>query len=337
MKTPTNPQNLVLDAILGLALGDALGAPNEFHTREEVAKRPLTSMPHEALYTDDTSMNLCLLDALMDRKTIDYKAIMDNFILWVGSGAFTPQGKAFGMGNTTMNALERYMADKNPFTSGSTDEFENGNGALMRILPLSFYLYAHYQGDFLSSPEGFKVACQTIALTHAHPRNITAVTIYLAIAEDLILARLSKGGPLTFLQFRKAILKGSKRSIAFLEKNPLYRSQVPYFSKFLENPKTKKIHLETFREQEIRSSGYVVDTLEAAVWSCLTLPDYKTCVLKAANLGDDADTVAAVAGGLAGLAYGEKAFPSEWLKNMVDLATIKELSLAYQSQLTFLK
>lgn len=337
MKSSVNPQNLVLDAILGLAIGDALGAENEFHSRDEIKKHPILSMPLESLYTDDTSMNLCLLDALIDRKTIDFKAIMDNFILWVGSGAFTPQGKAFGMGLIVMDALERYMLSKNPLTSGSTGEFDNGNGALMRILPISFYLFEHYQGDFLSSLEGFKVACQTAAITHAHPRNITAVIIYLAIAEDLIHARLSKGAPLTFLQFRKAILKGSKRSIAFLEKNPLYRSQVPYFSKFFENPKTKKMHLETFREPEIKSSGYVVDTLEAAVWGCLTSPDYKTCVLKTANLGDDADTVAAVAGGLAGLAYGEKAFPSEWLKNMVDLTTIKELSLAYQSQLKFLK
>jgi len=336
MKSAVNPQNLVLDAILGLALGDALGADNEFHSRDEIKKHPILSMPSESLYTDDTSMNLCLLDALIDRKTIDYRAIMDNFILWVGSGAFTPQGKAFGMGITTMNALRRYAASKNPLTSGSTDEFENGNGALMRILPLSFYLYEHFDGDFLTSPEGFNVATQVIALTHAHPRNITAVTLYLAIAEDLIRARLSKGAPLTFLQFRKAILKGSKRAIAFLEKNSLYRSQVPYFSKFLFNLKTKKMHLESFQEAEIRSSGYVVDTLEAAVWSCLTSPDFKTSVVKAANLGDDADTVAAVAGGLAGLAYSEKAFPQEWLKNMVDLATIKELSLAYQSQLKFL-
>lgn len=337
MKTPLMTQNLVLDAILGLAVGDALGADNEFQFREEVQEHPTHTMPKEALYTDDTSMNLCLLDALVDRKTIDYRAIMDNFILWVGKGAFTPQGKAFGMGITTMNALKRYAASKNPLTSGSTDEFENGNGALMRILPLSFYLYEHYDGDFLSSPEGFQVAKTTIALTHAHPRNIAGVTIYLAISEDIIHARLAKGAPLTFLQFRKTILKGAKRSIEFLTKDPLYRSQVPYYSKLLQNPSTKKMHLETFQEKEIRSSGYVVDTLEAAVWSCLTSSDYRTVVLKTANLGDDADTVAAVAGGLAGLAYGNKQIPTEWLKNMVDVDTIEALSLAYQSQLKFLK
>lgn len=198
MKYPVGQQNLVLDAILGVAVGDALGARNEFLSREEVARHPILSMPLESLYTDDTSMNLGLLDALIDHKTIDYRAIMDNFILWVGNGAFTPRGTAFGMGITTMNALQRYSISKNPMTSGSTDEFENGNGALMRILPLSFYLYDHFKGDFLGDPEGFLVAKNVIALTHAHPRNIVAVTIYLAIAEDLIHARLGKGSPLTF-------------------------------------------------------------------------------------------------------------------------------------------
>ncbi len=333
MKQNNPKQTLVLDALIGLAVGDALGAPNEFLLRSEVSRNPVKDMEKQALFTDDTSMNLCLLDSLIRNKKVIYGDIMDNFVLWVGAGAFTPRGQAFGMGNTTMRVLNRYIKSRDPLHSGSTDEFENGNGALMRIIPLSFYLFDRWPGDFLSSKEAYQIARNVIAMTHAHARNIAGCLLYLAVVEEILIARHQKGMPLTYLQMRKAIHLGLKKAFSFLEKEPDLHSQIPYYSKLLFNPRTKSIHLETFVEAEISSSGYVVDTLEAALWCCLTTRKYSDSVLKAANLGDDADTVACVTGSMTGLAYGKNQIPKRWMKRKVALDQVEKLAEAYQAQL----
>ncbi len=308
----------IKSVMIGHAVGDALGVPVEFASREEIAENPVTDMegfgtyPYPAgTWSDDTSMSLAALDSLADGN-IKWDEIMANFGKWLEHGEYTPSGEAFDVGRTCLNAIMSYFIKGAKATeSGGDEEYSNGNGSLMRIHP--FALYEYFNGTF-----DMEVIHTASSLTHAHERSKMACGIYSFVLWELL-------------------KKPDKQSISIgvNKARRFYRN----FSEFdvFESMLFKRIcgigrnFSEDFEEyrrperDEIKSSGYVVDSLEAAIWCLKTTSSYKECVLRAVNLGDDTDTVAAIAGGLAGALYGYNSIPKEWRDTLIKREYIEEM------------
>lgn len=288
--------------LLGLAVGDALGVPVEFMRRGTFHVTAMegygTHNQPPGTWSDDTSMTLAMLAALSSGKP-DMAAIARNFIAWRDKAAFTPHGKVFDVGNATNRAIERLKDGVEPTEAGGTGERDNGNGSLMRIAPLVFYIRDK------SPEERYKISRDVSAITHAHPIAVTACFIYLEML-DLLLQMDSKLDAYSRLEERF-------RHYAFLDKNALRK-----FARILNS------NVAALPESEIRSSGYVVDTLEASFWAFLNNTNYRDAVLTAVNLGDDTDTTGAVTGAMAGLYYRERDIPEEWLKTLVKREEIAE-------------
>lgn len=285
--------------MLGHAVADALGVPVEFCSRAELAKKPVTGMLGYGSYpvpagswSDDTSMSLCALDSLA-KGEINYDEIMQNFGKWYYDDEFTPAGELFDVGNTCSFAIHNYHNANCAYTNcGLDDEQSNGNGSLMRIHP--FVLYAHYR--MMPLKEWEPMIFEASALTHAHERSKVGCGIYAHILLHLLAEPNID-----------AVNMALRRAALHYQDYKAFDSYARLFDADFAN----------LDVNEIRSSGYVVDTLEAAVWCLLTTDNYKDCVLKAVNLGSDTDTVAATAGGLAGALYGYEAIPQDWRNTLI--------------------
>ena len=294
--------NMWKSGIMGVVIGDALGCPVQFKSREEVARNPVTGMRGFGTFnlpagswTDDSSLTLALLDSIRRTGTIDCKDIMDNFVKWLDDGAFTPYGYAYDIGRGTMSAIHRYKSSHNPLKSGNIDERSNGNGSLMRIMPAVLYCIQHH----LTDREAIDIIHRVGSLTHAHIRSNIACGLYYFMASAI----LNEEGALT-----NRLRIGLEKGFAFYEAHLADHENLKYYDRlrdltgFCDLP-----------EDSIRSTGYVVDTLEAAVWSLVNTGSFADALLKAVNLGYDTDTVGAVCGGLAGLYYKFDAIPKDWL------------------------
>ncbi len=294
--------------LIGHAVGDALGVPVEFCERDELKEKPITDMVGYGSYpvppgawSDDTSMTIAALDSLSSG-IIDYEEIMDNFVKWCSCDEYTPTGEMFDIGRTCLTAIRNHLkTDGLPaIQSGLADEYSNGNGSLMRIHP--FALMAYYHKDARLKWE--EIIENASALTHAHNRSKLACKIYTLVLFALLDTPNKEA-------VHNALNQAKKAYETHLEVQHYTRLFSPDFS--------------STHEDAIKSSGYVVDTLEAAIWCLLTTDNYEDCVLKAVNLGEDTDTVAAVAGGLAGALYGYRAIPQEWRNTLIKREYIEEL------------
>lgn len=292
----------IKSVILGHAVGDALGVPVEFRSREFLKQDPVTGMTGFGTYpvpagswSDDTSMTLCALDSLAKGR-FDPEDIMRKFGDWYYRNEYTPTGKTFDVGSTCRNAISNYFEKQIDIRHcGLSEERANGNGSLMRILPFALYVYSH--------PDRLKELTDVgSSLTHSHLRTRIACYLY-----SLILIGLLETKSLG------AVQKGTAKAARIFGNTEDWR----FYEKLASIGKRPV--------WEIRSSGYVVDTLEAAVWCLLTTGSYQECVLKAVNLGEDTDTVASVAGGLAGALYGYGAIPEEWLSALKKRENIEDL------------
>lgn len=282
-------KDIVKGGVLGFCIGDALGVPVEFKSREYLKKEPVTDMEDfgthmqsKGSWSDDSSMALCTLESLTECKGVDCINIADKFCKWCFEDYMTPKDEAFDCGNTVYQALTQYVSNKK--ISPQTDEYSNGNGSLMRILPLAFYLSV--------KPENKdEIIKEVSSITHGHQLSILGCQIYVTVAINLI--------------------NGAGKIKAIEEAMREYKGREEYgrYSRIADTDKFMRLG-----EDEIRSSGYVVDTLEASLWCFLNTETYKECVLKAVNLGDDTDTTATVAGGLAGIFYGLQSIPEEWIE-----------------------
>jgi len=310
---------------MGLCIGDALGVPVEFKRREYLTSNPVTDMfgfgSHNqpiGTWSDDTSMTLCLLHSLS--KGLNYTDIASKFQSWLHNGDYTPHGEVFDIGMTTISAIERFSNGIEPIKCGGSKEHDNGNGSLMRILPLAFYIYTTYGGDFYNtSPEVtnevFEVIHNVSSITHEHKRSHIACGIYITIAIEMLYCNDSS----TAVGASNCIYAGLQKAKMYYESKTDYKTELMHYERlYLDN--FKNLHVDS-----IKSSGYVVDTLEAALWCVLNTNNYRDCVLKAVNLGSDTDTVAAIAGGLAGIYYGLNSIPQEWVSQIVRLGYIKDL------------
>jgi ADP-ribosylglycohydrolase len=282
----------VIGGILGFVVGDAIGVPVEFQSRDELKANPVVSMRSggshgqpKGTWSDDSSMTLCTMESLTHG--LNLNDICTRFRGWVEDGYMTAHGEMFDIGRTTLTAIRKFARGTLPLECGESGEYDNGNGSLMRILPLAFYTLG------MKPKERFETVHNISMLTHAHERSLMACDIYVQLACEL--------------------LKGYSKEKAYRrmidEIKPFYQEETQRtpFQRILGGT------IVELSEPQISSSGYVVDTLEAAIWCFLTTDTYADCVLKAVNLGDDTDTVGAVAGGLAGILYGSGSIPKEWL------------------------
>ena len=310
----------VKSGIFGVVVGDALGVPVEFTSRAERKADPVMNMREygshrqpKGTWSDDSSMMLATLDSIIKCGGMDYGDIMEKFGMWMLHGDYTPHGDVFDIGITCSRAISAYRPDMgiDPLDCGGRGERDNGNGSLMRIMPVS--LHVGLDKDYWNDAFIEDVAEEThnaSRLTHGHPRSQIGCMIYTSICHELIY----RGEESLYM----ALWKGIQGTFDFYERRAV---SLPWyddgFKRELQADAYGRLRdLESFPrlpDSEIKSSGYVVDTLEAAIWCLLTTDSYAGCVLKAVNLGDDTDTVGAVAGGLAGLAYGYDSIPGEWM------------------------
>jgi ADP-ribosylglycohydrolase len=308
-------------ALLGLAVGDALGVPVEFIGREARRRDPVVDMRaysthHQpaGTWSDDSSLTFCLAETLARPGGRTGMPDLADFgrraINWLDMSYWTAHGEVFDVGNATRYAIQNLRAGVAPTKAGPRSETDNGNGALMRILPLVFH--ETWRVESLNLNAAWALTEAVASVTHGHPRSSLGCFLYLLVARGL-LAGLSP-----------ATAYAQMQELA----NPwLQNGSIPavvedkYYQWWVLSGK-----LPAQPEGHIKSSGYVVHTLEAALWCLLTHDTYAATVLAAVNLGDDTDTTGAVAGGLAGLAYGEAAIPAEWLAVLARRADIENLA-----------
>jgi len=302
-------ERLVKSALFGVAVGDALGVPTEFCSREYLRKKPITDMigygtynQHAGTWSDDSSLTFCLAEALTQE--FDLNVIGQNFVEWYYDNFWTAREEVFDIGNSTRIAINRLAHGESPSLTGDFDESSNGNGSLMRILPLLFYL--------LDKPidERFELTEQVSSITHGHIRSVIACFYYLEFAKHIT------EGMDKFESYRSLQSEISD----YLTKRSLNPLEIKLFDNLLRN------EIYTFPENKIYSSGYVLHTLEASIWCFLTTDSYEKAVLRAVNLGEDTDTTASVTGGLAGLLYGVESIPQKWLLQIARHNDINDLA-----------
>ena len=307
-------------AILGLAVGDALGVPVEFQPRAARRQDPVTGMraygTHRqpaGTWSDDSSLTFCLAETLARpggrSGAPDLADFAQRSINWLNLAYWTATAETFDVGNATRTAINRLERGATPTAAGPRSEFDNGNGALMRILPLAFHDV--WQVENLDLDAAWALTENVASVTHGHPRSTLGCFLYLLMVRGLLFG----------LAPREAYAE--MRELA----NPwLANGSVPAAVEDKHYEPTLSGKLLNLKEDQISSSGYVVHTLEAALWCLLKHDTYAATVLAAVNLGDDTDTTGAVAGGLAGLAYGEAGIPAEWLVVLARRADIEELA-----------
>lgn len=307
-------QQKIYNTIYGAIVGDALGVPVEFKEREWLSENPVSTMKGYGTYSlpkgswsDDSSMMLCLADSIGQQKKMDYEDIMKRFWAWFKHSKYTPDHRTFDYGRTCAKAIFRFHDGNEPLLCGGREERDNGNGSLMRIAPLPLYLFSKYGPDAMEKEECFELIHNVSSLTHAHPISLIGCDIYCSIMIEIL-----KGTEKSALQ-GYALPKIGK----YLNSHPEFNDAMMKYDRIFH------MNFKDTSENLIRSFGYVVDTLEAALWCFLNTENYKDCVLKAVNLGFDTDTVACVAGSMAGLYYGD--IPEEWIKDIRNKKLIDEI------------
>ena len=314
----TDNTNIWLNGIMGVVVGDALGCPVQFESRDEVARHPVTGMRGygtfnlpEGSWTDDSSLTIALLESIRRTGKIDLDDIMENFMKWFYNGEFTPYGESYDIGRGTMQAINRYSKNRKAKKCGGDEEWNNGNGSLMRIMPACIYCTVMESSGMYSDRDAIDAIHSVGGLTHAHIRSNIACGLYFFMAKYILFREGS---------LQESILEGLTQGFAFYESYLADKENLHYYDRLKD--------LEAFKSlpaDKIKSTGYVVDALEAAVWSLLTTGSFNQALLKAVNLGDDTDTVGAIAGGLAGLYYGYDSIPEEWLSAIKRREWIEEM------------
>ena len=273
-----------IGAFLGLAVGDAVGTTLEFRSRdaqdrlEDMVGGGPFGLPAGS-WTDDTTMALALAESLADCGALDCRDLMDRYVRWWKDGEYSCTGSCFDIGNTTSAALARYERTRDPIAD-STDPHSAGNGSLMRLSPVAL----RYWDDRALLDA---VAAEQSRTTHGAETAVDACRGFAALLADAI---------------------SGKAKADLLAPRPF--DGAPEISRILAGSWRGK------PREEISSSGYVASTMEAALWSVARTSDFRGAVLLAANLADDADTVAAVTGQLAGALYGLGGIPDDWLSRV---------------------
>lgn len=298
----------ILGGLLGLAVGDALGLPVEFHSRESLDSEPVTGMrsggTHRqpaGTWSDETGLAYCTVEALLGDYGVD--ALGVNFARWYQEGYWTPHGEVFDVGQTTEHAILRIVRGLPADQSGAVEEDENGNDALARTIPVAL-AFSRW-----SIPVMLERVCEAARVTNAHIRSQIACCLLALVIRNLAFHRAVNAS------YRYAMEAAAKMFM-----NEPWRSERRTFQRLLRG------QIGEMQRSQISSNAYVVSTLEAALWALLQARGYKPAVLTAVNLGDDADTVASITGALAGIAYGVESIPKEWIDELVRADDLKAVA-----------
>ncbi len=302
----------IKSALFGVAVGDALGVPHEFSSAQVLRENPVTDMVGYGTYnlppgtwSDDSSLSFCLAESLCSGFNTDHMGEL--FVKWYYQDYWTATGEVFDIGIGTRKALYKIKNGTKAEFAGGQDEKDNGNGSLMRILPLVFAI------QNLPIEERFERTRKVSSITHGHNRAVIACFYYLEFAKQLIEGK-SKFG----------IFKDLQTTLpSFFKSEGIESTELAHFDRLLQN------NIADLPLSEIRSGGYVIETIEACIWCLLNTENYKDSVLKAVNLGHDTDTTAAVTGGLAGLLYGFDGIPKEWVEKLAGVGEIEELTTRF--------
>lgn len=310
--------NQYLGAIIGHAVGDAMGFPIEFSKREELLKNPVIEMIDSpdvgqpaGSWSDDTAMEIATIDSFIQKKYFDYKDIMDKWVKWISKSEYTPTGVAFDIGRTCLKAIKKYCNGTAPLQCGSTSINENGNGSLMRILPVALYAYSKKLDD----TSIHKLTNEVSSLTHAH--------------------EVSRLGCYIYVQFIICLLKGytkedAYKHIQYLDYSAYDMHSLKLYTRILDE------QIEVQRLDQIKSTGYIVDTLESAMWIFMNAQHYKEAITASTNIGGDTDTIGAIVGSMAGIYYGFESIPSNWLDKLQRKEYLMELADKFEKSVAVL-
>lgn len=277
----------IVNSVLGFAIGDAMGVPVEFKKREELVKNPVVKMEGYGTYevpagvwSDDTSMVLATIDSLINLHEINYEDMMKRFCDWINNAKYTATGVVFDIGITTKESILKYYMNKiEPVKCGGASINNNGNGSLMRMLPIALYTYY----EDIVDDRLLDIIKNASSLTHAHEYSIMGCYIFVKYVHFLLsgynkFKAYEMVKELNYYKFSENARRVYKRFLT----TDIYKLDLDY----------------------IESSGYVVHTLEAVIWIFLNTNSFKESIIGAINLGNDTDTIGALVGSLAGLIYG---------------------------------
>jgi ADP-ribosylglycohydrolase len=286
----------ILGGLWGSLVGDALGVPVEFKDRATVQADPVKDMrgfgSHKqppGTWSDDGALTLCTVESLLHSE-FDTQDMGQRFVRWMNEELWTATGVVFDVGGATADALMRIAGGTPAEQAGGCDEYSNGNGSLMRILPVSLRFAGEPLKQFASRVE------RVSAMTHGHERSKMACVFCGLVVRQLLLG----------WKIGAAVESARIEFAGWYERAP----EFIHFRHILEDEFT------TLPEGEIVSTGYVLHTLHASLWCLLTTSSFEDCVVRAVNLGGDTDTTGCVAGGLAGVHYGLSTIPATWLHSL---------------------
>ena len=307
----------IKDGIIGHAIGDAMGVPVEFCIREKLLINPVTDMigygSHqvpEGFWSDDTSMEIALIDSYITKGKFDYDDIMTKFNNWVNYGEYTPSGEVFDIGRTCLKAIRNYNHGNIKATDcGLTGFNSNGNGSLMRILPVAYYCFYNK----LKQNDIYNIVKDISSLTHRHEISILGCDIYI-----------------NYVLF---LLNGKDKYSAYnmvklIDYSMFSDESLDLYSRILKDDISK------LTVNDIKSSGYVIDTLEASLWVLLKSKNYKESIIGAINLGNDTDTIGAITGSMSGIVYGYDEIPEKWLNKLAKRDYLEKLCNDFELILT---
>ena len=290
----------VENGIIGFVVGDTMGVPVEFNSRGKLLLNPVTEMLEygthnmpKGCWSDDTSMTLATMDSIIKCKEINTNDMADKFIKWYRNGEYTATGIMFDIGTTTQQALVKYQRGIDIASKcGGEREYDNGNGSLMRMLPIAYYCYL----KGLEDTEILKIVKEVSSITHRHPISILGCYIYVRLAIELL---KGKGLLQTYQEIKKL-------DYSYFTEDTIYK-----YERILNND------IGLYNINEISSNGYIVSTLEASLWTLINSKSFNETIIKAINLGEDTDTVGACVGGLAGIYYGIENIKQKWKDNIL--------------------
>ena len=294
----------VKDGIIGFIVGDALGVPFEFTSKSRLKENPVVDMEGYGTYnqpkgtwSDDSSMTIATMTSILNKKCIDYDDMMNEFCEWCYNHKYTNSEKGrFDIGITTSDALFNYKQGTSALDAGCKGERDNGNGSLMRILPLAYIKDIDYE-----------TVENVSSLTHAHKRSRIACALYVEIAKSML------ENDLTIEEHIRLACDKIKEYYKDSE-------ELVHFQRIFDND-----------FDEINGKGYVIYTFECVIHSLLTTDNYRDAVLKAVNFGEDTDTNAAICGGLAGIYYGFDEIPIDWIESIHQIDEVLSLCEKYEA------
>lgn len=288
-----------IDSIIGHAVGDAMGVPTEFCIREYLLKNPVKEMIESdktgqpaGSWSDDTSMEIATIDSFIQNKEFNYDDIMHKWEEWINEAKYTANNDTFDVGRTCLRAIRNHSLGTEPLKCGIDGEQSNGNGSLMRILPVA--LYSYYRK--LDVNEIIKLTNELSSLTHKHD--------------------ISKLGCYIYVRYIMFLLDGKNKNEAYelirtLDYSTYDEYAISKYERILKND------ISSYTIDNILSTGYVVDTLECALWILLNANSYKETIIATTNIGNDTDTIGAIAGSMAGIIYGYDSIPTSWIDKLM--------------------